>query len=202
MKTLLSMTALAALMMGAAVTTVQAEGGSDRLVDYRLEQQAVVNSRSSQGSAERFVRWSRSSPLLPAQNASSSSRNGSKIRNPAFCRTGCSSVLTDGVRCALSSIGGNAGNADISLATRAWLGAEPDAAGHIWQAARHAGLLGNPSRLRQRGRPKTALGLHSARPGQHIQDLAGRHLCMRPLPKSTANSVPSSATATAMACSN
>ncbi|OHC67144.1 MAG: hypothetical protein A3J25_02740 [Pseudomonadales bacterium RIFCSPLOWO2_02_FULL_63_210] len=62
MKTLLSMTALAALMMGAAVTTVQAEGGSDRLVDYRLEQQAVVNSRSSQGSAERFVQMVKEQP--------------------------------------------------------------------------------------------------------------------------------------------
>lgn len=43
-------------------------------------------------------------------------------------------ALTDGVRCALSSIGGNAGNADISLATRAWFGAEPDIAGHFGNA--------------------------------------------------------------------
>lgn len=62
MKTRLSMTALAALMMGVAVTTAQAEGGSDRLVDYRLEQQAVVNSRSSQDSAERFVQMTKEQP--------------------------------------------------------------------------------------------------------------------------------------------
>ncbi|MDM8349501.1 hypothetical protein P8H27_11405 [Pseudomonas sp. sp1636] len=62
MKTLLSMTALAALMMGAAVTTVQAEGGSDRLMDYRLEQQAVVNNRSSQDSGERFAQMIEEQP--------------------------------------------------------------------------------------------------------------------------------------------
>lgn len=62
MKTLLSMTALAALMMGAAVATVQAEGGSDRLVDYRLEQQTVVNNRSIQDSAERFVQMLKEQP--------------------------------------------------------------------------------------------------------------------------------------------
>jgi hypothetical protein len=62
MKTLLSMTALAALMMSAAVTTVQAEGGSDRLVDYRLEQQVVVNSRSGQDSAERFAQMIKEQP--------------------------------------------------------------------------------------------------------------------------------------------
>ena len=62
MKTLLSMTALAALMMGAAVTTVQAEGGSDRLVDYRLEQQTLVNNRSNQDSGERFVQMIKEQP--------------------------------------------------------------------------------------------------------------------------------------------
>lgn len=62
MKTLLSMTALAALMMGAAVTTVQAEGGSDRLVDYRLEQQVVVNDRTSQDSGERFAQMIKEQP--------------------------------------------------------------------------------------------------------------------------------------------
>jgi hypothetical protein len=62
MKTLLSMTALAALMMGAAVTTVQAEGGSDRLMDYRLEQPLVVDNRSSQDSGERFVQMVREQP--------------------------------------------------------------------------------------------------------------------------------------------
>lgn len=62
MKTILSMTALAALMMGAAVTTVQAEGGSDRLMDYRLEQQAVVNNRTSQDSTERFAQMIKEQP--------------------------------------------------------------------------------------------------------------------------------------------
>ena len=62
MKTLLSMTALAALMMSAAVTTVQAEGGSDRLMDYRLEQPLVVDNRSSQDSGERFVQMVREQP--------------------------------------------------------------------------------------------------------------------------------------------
>lgn len=62
MKTLLSMTALAALMMSAAVATVQAEGGSDRLMDYRLEQQTVVNNRASQDSGERFVQMIKEQP--------------------------------------------------------------------------------------------------------------------------------------------
>lgn len=55
MKSILGMTAVAALMMGAAVTRVQAEGGSGLLVDYRLQQEAQVSDRSSQGSAERFA---------------------------------------------------------------------------------------------------------------------------------------------------
>ncbi|MNF43912.1 hypothetical protein D3C85_803750 [compost metagenome] len=55
MKSILGMTALAALMMGAAVTAVQAEGGRGRLLDYRLQQEALVSDRSSQDSAERFA---------------------------------------------------------------------------------------------------------------------------------------------------
>lgn len=55
MKSILGMTALAALMMCAAVTTVQAEGGSDRLVEQRLQQEAQVSSRQRQDSAERFA---------------------------------------------------------------------------------------------------------------------------------------------------
>jgi len=62
MKTLLSMTALAALIMSATVTTVQAEGGSDRLMDYRLEQLAVVHGRSNQDSTERFVQMIKEQP--------------------------------------------------------------------------------------------------------------------------------------------
>ena len=45
MKSILGMTALAALMLGAAVTTVQAEGGTGRL---------LVSDRASRDSAERF----------------------------------------------------------------------------------------------------------------------------------------------------
>ena len=62
MKSILGMTALAALMMGAAVTTVQAEGGSDRLLDYRLQQEAPVSSRQSQDSGERFVQLIKEEP--------------------------------------------------------------------------------------------------------------------------------------------
>lgn len=62
MKTKLGMTALAALMMGAAVTTVQAEGGSDRLIDYRLQQEALMSNRTSQDSGERFVQMVKEQP--------------------------------------------------------------------------------------------------------------------------------------------
>ncbi|WP_422602213.1 hypothetical protein [Pseudomonas sp.] len=48
MKSILGMTALAALMMGAAVTTVQAEGSSGRQLE------ALVSDRASRDSAERF----------------------------------------------------------------------------------------------------------------------------------------------------
>ncbi|BFN28109.1 hypothetical protein PSCT_04438 [Pseudomonas sp. SCT] len=62
MKSILGMTALAALMMGAAVTTVQAEGGADRLVNYRLQQEALVSDRASQDSGERFVQLIKEQP--------------------------------------------------------------------------------------------------------------------------------------------
>lgn len=62
MKTILSMTALAVLMMSATVTTVQAEGGSDRLMDYRMAQQAVANERTSSDSAERFAQMLKDQP--------------------------------------------------------------------------------------------------------------------------------------------
>src|SRR3990167_3720744 len=55
MKSILGMTALAALIMGAAVTTVQAEGSSGRQMDYRLQPEALVSDRASRGSAERFA---------------------------------------------------------------------------------------------------------------------------------------------------
>lgn len=62
MKSILSTTALAALMMGVAVTTVQAEGGSDRPMDYRLQQEALVSNRPSQDSGERFVQLIKEQP--------------------------------------------------------------------------------------------------------------------------------------------
>lgn len=62
MKSILGMTALAALMMAAAVTTVQAEGGSERLTDYRLQQGALLSNRSSQDSGERFVQLIKEQP--------------------------------------------------------------------------------------------------------------------------------------------
>ena len=55
MKSIVGMTALAALMMGAAATTVQAEGGTGRLLGYQLQQEALVSNRASQDSAERFA---------------------------------------------------------------------------------------------------------------------------------------------------
>ncbi|MDM8351170.1 hypothetical protein P8H27_20020 [Pseudomonas sp. sp1636] len=62
MKSILGMTALAALMMAAAVTTVQAEGGSDRLMDYRLQQEVLVSNSSSQDSGERFAQIIKEQP--------------------------------------------------------------------------------------------------------------------------------------------
>ncbi|MDP2780092.1 hypothetical protein [Devosia sp.] len=62
MKSILGMTALAALMMGAAVTTVQAEGGSDRLIGYRLQQETLVSDRASRDSGERFVQMLKEQP--------------------------------------------------------------------------------------------------------------------------------------------
>ena len=62
MKSLLGMTALTALMMGAAVTTAQAEGGADRLVNYRLQQEMLVSDRASQDSGERFVQLIKEQP--------------------------------------------------------------------------------------------------------------------------------------------
>ena len=68
---------------------------------------------------------------------------------------------------------GNAGNADISPATRAWFGAEPDAADHIWQAARH---VRSSTATRS---PPDICGLHFARRRHHAQNLAGHHPSVR-----------------------
>lgn len=62
MKSILGMTALAALMMGAAVTTVQAEGSSGRQLDYRLQPEALVSDRASRDSAERFAQLTEKRP--------------------------------------------------------------------------------------------------------------------------------------------
>ena len=62
MKSILGTTALAALMMAAAVTTVQAEGGSDRRIDYRWQQEALVSDRSSEDSGERFAQMIKEQP--------------------------------------------------------------------------------------------------------------------------------------------
>lgn len=62
MKSILGTTALAALLMGAVVTTVQAEGGSDRLLDYRLQQEALMSNRPSEDSGERFVQMLKEQP--------------------------------------------------------------------------------------------------------------------------------------------
>lgn len=62
MKSILGMTALAALMMAAAVTTVQAEGGSDRLMEYRLQQEALVSESSSQDAGKVYVQMIKLQP--------------------------------------------------------------------------------------------------------------------------------------------
>ncbi|MFZ3206307.1 MAG: hypothetical protein WA161_20905 [Pseudomonas sp.] len=79
MKSILSMTALAALMMGAAVATVQAdqvngpwprdgaqlllaESGSDRLADFFLRRESLAENRSSRDSGERFVQMVEEQP--------------------------------------------------------------------------------------------------------------------------------------------
>lgn len=62
MKSILGTTALAALLIGAGVTTVQAEGGADRLMDYRLQQEMWVSDRASPDSGERFARMIEQQP--------------------------------------------------------------------------------------------------------------------------------------------
>jgi hypothetical protein len=79
MKTILGTTALAVLMMGAAVTTAQAdevsgpwlsegpqlllaEGGSDRLVDFFLRREAIAKNRPSEDSSERFAQMLEEQP--------------------------------------------------------------------------------------------------------------------------------------------
>lgn len=79
MKSILGMTALAALMMGTAVATVQAdeasgpwpgeggqlllaEGGGDRLVDFFLRREPLVSERQGQDSGERFAQMLKEQP--------------------------------------------------------------------------------------------------------------------------------------------
>lgn len=79
MKSILPMTALAALVMATAVTTVQAdevsglwlsegpqlllaEGGSERLIDFFLRREALVSNRPSQDSGERFAQMVKEQP--------------------------------------------------------------------------------------------------------------------------------------------
>ena len=83
MKSILGMTALAALMMGAAVTTVQAEGGSDRLIDYRLQQEALVSNRTSQDSGERFVQMLKEQPTA-AGTASEQPKQQQEMVEPSY----------------------------------------------------------------------------------------------------------------------
>lgn len=69
MTSILHTTALAVLMT-ATVTAVQAneaglllaEGGSDLLMDYRLQQEAHISNRASQDSGQRFVQMLEEQP--------------------------------------------------------------------------------------------------------------------------------------------
>jgi hypothetical protein len=82
MKTILGTMALAALMTATAVTTVQAEGGSDRLINYRLQQEALVN-RSSEDSAERFAELIKEQPTA-AGSANEQQDQQQKTLSPAY----------------------------------------------------------------------------------------------------------------------
>lgn len=79
MKSILGTTALAALMMGTAVSALQAdelsgyrfdegtqlllaESGSDRLVDFLLRREALVSERQGQDSDERFAQMIKEQP--------------------------------------------------------------------------------------------------------------------------------------------
>lgn len=79
MKTILQATALATLMMGAGVTTVQAdevavftlnegpvlmlaEGGSDRLTASQLQREAVVSNDSKPDASQRFIQMIEQQP--------------------------------------------------------------------------------------------------------------------------------------------
>jgi hypothetical protein len=69
MTSILHTTALA-LLMTATVTAVQAneaglllaEGGSDLLMDYRLQQEALISNRASQDSGQRFAQMLEEQP--------------------------------------------------------------------------------------------------------------------------------------------
>lgn len=78
MKTILQTMVLAALVMGAAVTTVQAdeasgswlddgslllaEGGGDRLRDFFLRREPLITNRAREDSGERFVQMIEEQP--------------------------------------------------------------------------------------------------------------------------------------------
>lgn len=84
MKSILGMTALAALMMGAAVTTVQAEGGSDRLREYRLQQEAQVSNRQGQTAGERFALMIKEQPTAAGVAVERQEEQQNEILDPSY----------------------------------------------------------------------------------------------------------------------
>jgi hypothetical protein len=80
MKSILGTTALAALMVAAAVTTVKAEGGSDRLMEYRLQQEALVSDRSSQDAGKVYVQMIKQQPT--AAGTAPEQQQDRRIVNP------------------------------------------------------------------------------------------------------------------------
>lgn len=97
MKAISIKAALAALLVGAAVTSVQAdpwrwqwpedeeqsqlmiaESGSDRLIDYHQLRQALANQRSPKDTAERFVQMIKEQPTAVGIKADEQSEMTSK----------------------------------------------------------------------------------------------------------------------------
>lgn len=70
MKTTLYQAALATLLVGTAAISVQAdeerlmlaESGSDRVMEYHLQREALANRRGREDSSERFVQMIREQP--------------------------------------------------------------------------------------------------------------------------------------------
>lgn len=83
MKSILGTTALAALMMAAAVTSAQAEGGGDRLIDYRLQQEMLVSDRASPDSGERFAQMLTEQPTA-AGRASEQQERQDEMSAPSY----------------------------------------------------------------------------------------------------------------------